>query len=367
MSDKIKIIHFISSLSRGGRERQLANIVTNNDFEKYSTRIIYLNDVKNSYMDEYDLKKYAVKVNKKGFIARILILNKILIEYQPDIVITWGNIESIFILLLKPFHKFVFINGSVRHGIRSKKISHYFRTIILHLSHNVVANSHAGLKANKLKKGFVLYNGIDDKFLKPLINRNECRKKLINISDDIPLLISVANLVPYKDYISILDALKRLRDDSVNFYYLILGDGPMKQEILQSIRAYALDKYVQIIGHTENVFDYLKISDLFIHSSKGEGCSNAILEAMAAGLPIIGTNTGGTNEVVTSNNGWLFEFKDTKQLLILINNALKDLRKLKHMGNMSQKIIIEKFTIEKMMSNYFKMVNQFASTQRKKN
>ncbi len=348
-----KIIHFISSLSRGGRERQLATIVSNTDQAKYPTKILYLNKRQNTYIDEYALKDYAIQIGAKGRFKRLQELHRILKKEKPSIVYTWGNGESVSILLLKPFHKFKLINGSIRHGIRSKQFSHYFRTIILHLSPNVVANSKAGLKANNLRRGRVLYNGIDEKFLLPLSNRAATRQNLTGIPEGIPLIISVANLVPYKEYFSILDALKELKDAGYEFYYLILGDGPMRLAIEHKIEAYNLQKNIRIVGNVQNVLDYLKVSDIFIHSSKGEGCSNAILEAMAAGLPIIASNTGGTSEIVTSEVGLLFEYKNPNQLKDCLSTLIEDRSKRMEYGKNSYNRAVKDFTVARMMEDYY--------------
>lgn len=358
MIEKIKIAHLITSLSRGGRERQLSTIVANNHSDKFSDKIIYFNDSKNNYFDEYDIRKQAVKVNMKFFFPRIKELNKIFKEYKPDIVFTWGNLESIYTILLKPFHNYIFINGSVRHGIRSKNFFQYLRTILLHLSQYVVANSLSGLKANNLKRGYVLYNGISSKFLIPVQNKTKRKKDLINICDDLPVLISVANLVPYKDYFSILNALRKIKDESLNFYYIICGDGALRQIINEKITEFGLDENVKIIGHVQNISDYLKISDIFIHSSKGEGCSNAILEAMATGLPIIASDTGGTSEIVSDTEGLLFEFKNSDELAEKIKYLLKNEIAAKQMRENGLKKVREKFSIEQMMQNYQNIINQ---------
>ena len=350
------VIHIISSLSRGGRERQIATIVANTDFEKYPTRIIYFNSSKDSYIDEYDLHNHVVKLKTKHFILRLRELNSLLREYKPDIVYTWGNPESLYVLIIKPFHKFIFLNGSIRHGIRSRVLSHYFRTAVLHLSQHVVANSYAGLKANKLKRGFVLYNGIDDKFLDPLTDRTAKRLELVNISNEKLLFVSVANFVPYKDYITVLIALKNLKSHGVDFHYLILGDGPSRKTIENYIIDFGLEENVSIIGIVENVHEYLKISDIFIHSSKGEGCSNAILEATAAGLPIVATNTGGTPEIVSSESGFLFQYGNSNELIDVLTYCSQNLHKCANMGRYSNNKIRKEFTIKQMIENYYKCI-----------
>lgn len=354
----IKIIHIISSLSRGGRERQLATLVSSTNQQKYPTKIIYFNKKSNSYIAEYGLQDTAIQIKQKGKLKRLVELHKVLKSEKPDIVYTWGNGESVSILLLKPFHSFKFINGSVRHGIRAKSFSHYFRTLILHLSPNIVANSRAGLKANNLQKGNVIYNGIENKFFEPLTNRATHRQDLVGIPENTPILISVANLVPYKDYLSILKALKLLKEKGLKFYYLILGDGRMRKEIESVISSYNLVENISILGNVENVADYLKISDIFIHSSKGEGCSNAILEAMAAGLPIIASRTGGTSEIVKDHYGSLFRYQDYRKLFEIIELFIKDSSLRKKFSEESRLTAEKKFSLQAMMNEYYNVLNK---------
>jgi len=356
----VKIIHFISSLRRGGRERQLATIVSNTDFKNYPTEIIYLNESAEDYIGECNLADLVTKIKSRNFFLRLLELKKAINARKPDIIFTWGILESIFIILLKPFHNFRFINGSIRHGIRAIKLSHYLRTMILHLSKNIVSNSYSGLKANNLKRGKVLYNGIDEKFIGTISQKqkDEKRKELFGIDKEKPLLISVANLVPYKDYFSVLTALTILKDEGYSFYYLILGDGPLRKQITNTIQNYKLYDHVKIVGNVENVSVYLKISDIFIHSSKGEGCSNAILEAMAAGLPIIAADTGGTHEIVSPKNGFLFEYKNTFQLSDYIKSCIVNKKNRINLGENSLKIIEEKYTVNEMMNNYYIIIDQ---------
>lgn len=353
------IIHLITSLKRGGRERQLATIVSNTDFKKYPTKILYFNDNISTYFSEYALKQHSIKIKSTMFFPRLIEFNKLIKKTKPNVIYTWGNLESIFTILLSPFHTFKFINGSIRHGIRSLKFSHYFRSVILHLSQNVVSNSYAGLKANNLNKGQVLYNGIDDKFIWKLSKQEKIKKKkkVLNIEQNIPVIISVANLVPYKDYYSVLKALKLIKDEGYKFHYLILGDGPLRKNIEQKIKEFDLSKNAKIIGTVENVHEYLQLSDIFIHSSKGEGCSNAILESMAVGLPIIASKTGGTPEIVTEENGFLFEYKNFYQLFKALEWCFENYDDCKKMGYNSNKKIKDKFSVNSMIQKYYRIIN----------
>ena len=354
---RLKIIHLISSLRRGGRERQLATIVANTNFYKYPTKIIYFNNSQNSYIEEYGIREHVIRLSSKKFLQRLLELRRLIAEYRPDVIYTWGNLESVCALLLRRSCQFVFINGSIRHGIRAKQFSHYFRTFVLHLSPYIVANSNAGLMANNLKRGFVLYNGIDSKFLTPLPNRTSKRTELTHCPESTIIFISVANLVPYKDYHTVLKALALLKNGHPDFHYLVLGEGPVRKEIEALIKSSGLENNVTIIGNVENVHEFLKISDIFIHSSKGEGCSNAILEAMAAGLPIVASNTGGTPEIIDKEYGFLFEYGDFMELKALIKTFFQNPDLGEKLGKSSLEQVKMRFGINIMMKNYYQILD----------
>ena len=358
----IKIVHIISSLGRGGKERQLATIVHYSDNLRYNTKIVYFQEAKKNYISEYNLESSSLLISSRNIFNRIKELNLYLNREKPDIVYSWGNMESILAISLRTINNYKFINGSVRHGIRSNKVGHYIRTMVLHLSSIVIANSNAGLKANHLKKGYILYNGIDDKFIGKLsgLEKIEARNKLY-INSNAIVLISVANLLPYKDYFTTLTALKALKDRGYLFEYIIIGDGMLKDEIIKFIDKLDLNNDVTILGQVQNVKDYLRISDIFIHSSKGEGCSNAILEAMSSGLPIIATNTGGTPEIVTKKNGILFQYKNSKELENAVIKLLDNEQIRSDFGTESLETVKSKFTTKKMMSNYYKIMDDIAS------
>jgi glycosyltransferase involved in cell wall biosynthesis len=348
------IIHIISSLSRGGRERQLSIIVKNST--GFDNKIIYYNSDKNTYIQEYELENKCHQIKARHPLARIIETYQYCKKIKPDAIVAWGNGEAILALFVSFFLKVPLLNFSIRHGIRKQKFSHFFRSFILHISKHVVANSYAGLKANGLKRGFVLYNGIEN--IPDPISEDEKLKKRIELINQNPdyVFVSVANLVPYKDYFTVLKVLKRVKIEGFHFLYIIIGDGPNKESIKTKISEYDLESNVLLTGRIQNVDDYLSIADIMIHSSLGEGCSNAILEGMKHGLPIVATNVGGTPEITTEKNAFLFDYGDAEKLYQNLDKLLNNRELLNKMGNFSYQLIIEKFKVEKMIENYEKII-----------
>jgi glycosyltransferase involved in cell wall biosynthesis len=353
------VIHIISSLVRGGRERQLAGILKNCD-----ARAIVFNKKKSSYEQEYNLTGKLVYLKSKNPITRFFEILNILKKEKPVIIWTWGGFEATFGLLLLLVTPIRHINGSIRHGIVRFKRKQIWRRFILHLSRHIVANSHIGLRANGLKRGLVLYNGLDEKFFEPLDTALYLKQQpdIHRILDKEGMVfVSVANLVPYKDYFTVLKALEQLQNNGYQFIYLIIGEGINRNAIGAEILLRGLDASVYLLGRRTDVKELLSISDLFIHSSLGEGCSNAILEAMAAGIPVVASATGGTPEIVDESYGRLFKYQHWEQLHDYLEWFLSNPQKMKEMGSKARETAQNRFTVTNMINEYEQIIKQIAS------
>lgn len=364
----MKILHLVSSINVGGKERQISLLVHHNPVG-FDTKLVYFNESNRTFIDKYELESHSVHLSAKGFWGKLIKLKKYINSEKPQVIYTWGNIESIMCLLLKPFFGFVFINGSIRHGIRSWKLSHFFRSVVLWISPNIVANSNAGLKANNLSRGEVLYNGIDSKFFEKvsLSERIRIKELILGESASKKVILSVANFRPYKDYPTVFSALAKIIELGYkDFVYLIIGEGSRRQEFEKMVVELDLSQHVKLLGRESQVELYLSIADLFIHSSKGEGLSNAILEAMAMGLPVIATRVGGTAEIVSNSTGRLFNYKCTEDLVSVLKEYFEFPIRFKSMGEEARNTARQNFSIESMIIRYTEIINKIYLNEIKK-
>ena len=354
MKVNIIIVHLISSLKRGGRERQLAGILKSSH-TGYQNMAIVFNKSQNSYEQEYNLGSKLFYLHSKNPYSRLVEILKIIKREKPDIIWSWGGFEATFGLPVSLFSSARHVNGSIRHGIVRFNRKQIWRMILLHISRNIVANSFAGLKANRLKRGVVMYNGLDDGFFQTpdktvFLEQNP---DIVEIKKEGTLvLISVANLVPYKDYFTILKALQQINNSGIRFHYFIIGEGPDRSAIEKDITDKKLENNVHLLGRRNDIRELLFMGDIFIHSSLGEGCSNAIIEAMAAGLPVVATDTGGTSEIVKPSHGLLFEYGNSQQLTGHLQQLMENPESIVQMKINAREYAVTHFSMDRMMKDY---------------
>jgi len=113
------------------------------------------------------------------------------------------------------------------------------------------------------------------------------------------LLVCVARLNEHKRIDILLSALARLLREGVRVKCVIVGDGPLRSQLVEQARTLKLSGYVVFEGFKEDIYPYLQAANAFVLTSSKEGFALAILEAMACGLPCVVTNVGGNAEAIT--------------------------------------------------------------------
>lgn len=131
----------------------------------------------------------------------------------------------------------------------------------------------------------------------PEAARRQIRQEL-GVSDDTVLIGSAGRLAPIKNFESAVAATAELRSQGRNVALLLVGDGPNRESILERGRELGITEHVFLPGRREDVGRWLAALDVFVNSSLGEAMSMSILEAMAAGLPMVVTDVGENSVLV---------------------------------------------------------------------
>lgn len=169
----------------------------------------------------------------------------------------------------------------------------------------------------------MIYNSIDFMKTQP-IPEMELKKKF---GADSKLILYFGRLVPWKGVDAIIEIMPRLIERLGNIHFLILGDGPEKENLKSQISKLKIGGNVHLlgkIGHNK-IAGYLREADLFVLNTNYEGMSHAIMEAMSAGTPVVTTNVGGNPELINNGEeGILTGYNRKEELLSAIIKILSD-------------------------------------------
>jgi glycosyltransferase involved in cell wall biosynthesis len=138
------------------------------------------------------------------------------------------------------------------------------------------------------------------------------------------LLITVGRLLEAKGYIDLLDAIHELRKEHPEILLIIVGIGDFEPVIREKIKSLDLDGHVQLLGSRSDVPILLAASDIYVSASHWEGLPVSILEAMAAGLPVVATNVGDIPRVVRPEFGISVPPHQPKQLANALRVLIED-------------------------------------------
>lgn len=163
--------------------------------------------------------------------------------------------------------------------------------------------------------------------------------------------LTVGRLIKLKGYTRLINTLNRLRNEGYLFHLTLIGEGHLKPELKRLTESYDLRDYIKFIGFTTNPYIYIANSDLFICSSFVEGLSTVAIESMALNVPVLATNCGGMDEIITNNvNGLICENSEEGLYLSLkqILQNLDLLLKFKTNLQKNQKTFKEKYSFDRI-------------------
>ena len=189
--------------------------------------------------------------------------------------------------------------------------------------------------------------GVDTSYIKELqIDRELLRLRLGFDSSDF-ILISVGELNDNKNHQAVIKAITLLPNEvKEKVKYRVCGRGNNYNKLTKLIKDNMLENNIYLLGYRKDIIELLKGADVFIFPSKREGLSKSIMEAMAAGLPIIASKIRGNVDLVKDNeNGYILEVKDSIKLSEKIN-LLYENEKLREKFKENSKVLSEKYSIE---------------------
>lgn len=169
-------------------------------------------------------------------------------------------------------------------------------------------------------------------------SQREKIKRELNLPEGDLLVGTAGRLVPVKGYKYLIEALHHLLRQIPNVTFLILGDGPLRNDLEQLADNLGLSKKIIFLGWRSDVSRILSILDLFVISSLNEGMGRVLVEAMALGKPIVATRVGGIPSVVADGeSGLLVPSRDSMGLAEAMGKLLNSPERAREMGEEGRK------------------------------
>lgn len=349
-----KILLITENLGSGGAERQLcglAVLLQNRGFEvkvvTYLQRQFY-----ESYLKQHkvDYEFHGELLNKY---TRVFNLVRMLRNYKPDIVISYLPSINISMCLARIFYSCLLIVSERSHTItfdwKTKLRYNLYR-----MADWIVPNSFS--EADNISEHFAFLkrkihaipNFVDVEYFHPNSNQP---------NNEVPTFLCVGRLIPSKNVLCLIDAVKLLVDKNIKLKFYWVGkqyDKKYLLEVQNKIEQYNLDNIFYLKDQTENILEEYQQADYFCLPTLYEGYPNVICEAMSCGLPIVCSNVYEISKIVIEGeNGYLFnpnsveEIKDSIiKILSLDNlslNMMKESNRNKVIINNSKKSFVEKY------------------------
>lgn len=348
-----KVTFIIDNLLIGGAQVHLLRLTDTLNDEGYRIEIISLGDIdrdiiRNTKSPIQDIKMDCIW--KISFWANFLKLISLLRRNKPDIVHTYLNTSNVFGVFAARLAGVPIVISSRRDlgHFRSRRIG-VLEKISARLSDKIVCVSQA--VRNKTieeenivrEKTTVIYNGVDTAAFTPGAKT----------TDNFNIAMVAAMDRKEKGHSYFIEAASLVIKQRKDVKFSLIGDGPLKESLELRAKSLELEKNIIFLGKRDDLHKELKSVDIIVVPSESEGCSNALLEAMAMGIAPIATAVEGNLEIIEDNvSGYLVAPKNPEAIADKILYLIDNPEKIKETSISAHKRMNEKFTLKQMVDSY---------------
>jgi glycosyltransferase involved in cell wall biosynthesis len=348
---------FIGSLQVGGKERRLIELLTYlQRKEQYELMVIVTDPViEYPYFNKLNINCQVIaKSWKKNDLTIFYKFYKKCKQFKPDIIHTWGRMQSFLALPAVISMGIPLVNGQIT-GAPSNTTKWSLNGLVDQINFSfskiIISNSQAGLKAfgPPERKSRVIYNGLNFCRFENLAAPETIKLKYgIKTPFAVVMVASFSNKKDYPLFFRIADQITRTRDDIT---FVAVGDYT-NSEIEPYHKLAKGNSRIVLTGKIHDVealVNSCTIGVLFSPKITGEGISNSIIEYMSLAKPVIANDAGGTNEIVHHQvNGYLLRQETEKEIIELICGLIDDPEKCTAFGQAGRRIIEAFFLLDRM-------------------
>ncbi|MDC7241038.1 MAG: glycosyltransferase [Spirochaetales bacterium] len=335
----MKILFVCSARAWGGNEKWSTMAMRELEKQGHSVRLLLRNPLLGKrFGQKWFFAPFVTAFDPFTFLISFFIL----LFWRPDAVVSTKRAEYFILGCLTRIFK---IRHILRLGIVRDLDTRWKRFVYTRLNEGIIVNARR-TKDNFKKYDFVdpdrirlIYNGIPEMDVPAAEERTDKRFRIV----------SVGILSPRKGFHLLIEALNALPEEIRRDTALtIVGNGLMKGELQKLIKDLDLEESVEMAGYQSNPVPFLQKSDLFALISENEGISNALLEAMMLGMPVLTTFSGGTEEFLKDGENGYAVNRDVQALTKRIEELHRRRSELPDAGRAGQETVKEFFSLSRM-------------------
>ena len=361
----VKLFYLITELGMGGAERTLLHLLTNLNREHYEPTVTCLfngDGLVAKAILALDIPVYDIQMRWRGDLGALYRLHQFVRSQNPTILHTSlfhanlsgrisANLAGIPIIINS--ERTMTMESEWRYKLNRWTISMVDRVVAVSKNVREFCINHIRLPAQKV---VVINNGVELPILNP--ERKQLARQLLDLPEDVRLLGAVSRLESVKGIDDLILAFAQVRE-KYDAHLVVVGDGTQRAHLESLAHESGVAEWIRWTGFRVDVVELLPAIDLFIQPSHHEGMPNAVLEAMAAGLPVIATDVGGTSEVVDNRKtGLLIPPRNPYVLGETILTLLENPVFMDSMGRESRKRVRQKFSVVEMVGKTEQLYEQ---------
>lgn len=363
MPTPLTIVHILDSLAPGGLENGVVNVARRlhgQGFEIHAACLRFRGDFADRMPDQ---DKVVMLGKGSGFsIGASFRLLRYLLNTQADVIHS-HNLGTLIYAIVATFGGLLCPIVHGEHGQlqpddlkpkRMKQRRWLFRLCrSLHVVSSSVRENLVQLGLCKPAQVIVTPNGVDCDRYSPPDSKAAARQHLGFGENDVVVGI-VGRLVALKRHKFLFDALTQLATAMPNLKLLVVGDGGAERdELIAAMCAHPQADRMLWVGHQNDLRPYYQAMSLLAAPSEIEGLSNAVLEAMACGVPVLAHSACGNAEVIEDNiSGYLRQIDSADILANELRSVLSDAEQPQHCGTAARATVMKRFSMEAMLDCY---------------
>jgi glycosyltransferase involved in cell wall biosynthesis len=356
----VKILLGITSLGVGGAERLVTSLADRYAAAGHEVMLAYLHgEVELRPLDpSVRVVNLHMRRTPFGVLAAVWRFRRLVRSFRPDVVnshLVHANILTRLLRLITPMARLVCSAHNTNEEGRGRMLAYRLTDWLADISTNVSAEAveafeqQGALRAGRM---VTIHNGIDTvDFNFDEAARNRVRTEL-GVASTTPLLLAVGRLWEPKDYPNLLRAFARLPVAPVLPRLLVVGDGPLREELMILADSLGLSERVDFLGVRHDVPALMSACDVFVLSSAWEGFGLVVAEAMACQRPVVATDCGGVRGVV-GDAGLLAPPRDSEALAVALTRAMQlPAKERVCLGKAARDRVVARFSLDATAERY---------------